>query len=914
MTIDVLWSKDINEKLFPKIGGKAKNLYILSRRGFNIPQWFVITTEVYNRFIEKNGIREKIEEIIDNIDFKKQDSIAKASKAIRQLFLEKDIPRKDSRKIISAFRKLKTRGNSKYVAIRSSAVGEDEIRTSFAGQMDSFLFISEEEGLLSCIKQCWASAFSERALTYRYLSNLPLCDIEMAVIVQEMIFGDVSGVMFTANPISGDTNEILINSTYGIGEGIVSGELDTDSFYVNKQSNSFSQSIVIKKHKIIFNEKKGEGTQSVPVEREKQNQPSLTPAIVKELARIGKSIEKLYNRPQDIEWTVKSDKVYILQTRPITTLSYKEDNREKDFKIIWDNSNIIESFPGITKPLTFSVARMAWSTVFRQCAEAMGVPSDVIEKNEQIFDNLLGLIHGRVYYNLMSWYRLTSFFPGFKYNRKYMEQMMGVKESYQFEENEFKMLSKEGISGLPKLLSVFYGIFKNYLTLDKDITVFLENFEKYYAELTKKDIKSMEPWEIMEIFYQAKSKLLRGWRVSAINNYSAMFFYGLVRTLTLKWGLDPTGSLHNDLFCGEKEMESTKPTKALISLAMEIKNNKDLYDLFVKNDEKTILKELQKNKNFSSLNRSLSNYLDEYGFRCINELKLEEKSLKDDPSFVIQIIKNYLKLDKLDLDEMNKKEIEKRKRAEQIVNEKLRWKPLKRMIFHWALRNARKNVRYRENLRLCRTRVFGLIREAARSIGCKFAQLGIIEQPDDIFYLEIDEIFDFIKGTSNFTDIKGLIAFRKREYEKFERETLPDRFVTYGIVNNQNVCEKNDFTNISKQGKLILKGVSCCPGTVEGRAKVILSPKDNIELNGEIIVAERTDPGWVPLYPSASGLLIERGSVLSHSAIVARELGLPTIVGIKNLTKLVKDGQIIKMDAGKGIVYLHPDKKTKNKE
>ncbi|HEC72525.1 MAG TPA: phosphoenolpyruvate synthase, partial [Thermoplasmatales archaeon] len=138
--------------------------------------------------------------------------------------------------------------------------------------------------------------------------------------------------------------------------------------------------------------------------------------------------------------------------------------------------------------------------------------------------------------------------------------------------------------------------------------------------------------------------------------------------------------------------------------------------------------------------------------------------------------------------------------------------------------------------------------------------------------------------------------------------------VTYGIVNNQNICEKNDFTNVSKQEKHILKGISCCPSIVKGKAKVILSPKNNVELNGEIIVAERTDPGWVPLYPSASGLLIERGSVLSHSAIVARELGLPTIVGIKNLTKLVKDGQIIKMDAGKGIVYLHPDKKTKKKE
>jgi pyruvate,water dikinase len=904
---EVLELKDINEKLFPKIGGKAKNLYILSKNGFNVPEWFVITTDIYKRFIEENGIREKIEEIIDSIDFKNQNSIAEGSRAIKQLFLEKDIPKKDYRKIISAFKKIKIKSNSKYVAVRSSAVGEDEVKTSFAGQMDSFLFISEEKRLISCIKQCWASAFSERALSYRYLSNLSISDIEIAVIVQEMIFGDVSGVMFTVNPISCNINEILINSTYGIGEGIVSGELDTDSFYVNKQTNSFSQNIVTKKHKIVFNEKKGEGTCSIPVEREKQNKPSLAPATVKELANIGKNIEKLYSRPQDIEWTVKLGRIYILQTRPITTLSYKEGSREKDFKIIWDNSNIIESFPGITKPLTFSVARMAWSSVFRQCAEAMGVPSDIIEKNEQIFDNMIGLIHGRVYYNLMSWYRLTSFFPGFKYNRRYMEQMMGVKESYQFEEDEFKMLSKEGILGLPKLLSVLYGIFKNYLTLDKDIKLFLENFEKYYAELTKKDIQSMEPWEIMEIFYQAKSKLLRGWRVSAINSYSAMFFYGLVRSLTIKWGLDSTGSLHNDLFCGEKGMESTKPTRELIVLAMEVKNDKKLYNLFVKNNEKTILKELRENKEFSSFNRKFSDYLNKYGFRCMNELKLEEKSLKDDPSFAIQIIRNYLKLNKLDLDEMNKKELEKRRKAEQIVNEKLKWKPLKRMIFYWTLRNARKNVKYRENLRLCRTKIFGLIREAARSIGNKFTQLGIIEQPDDIFYLEIDEIFDFIKGTSNFIDIKSLIEFRKKEYEKFERETLPNRFVTYGIVNNQEICENNDFSRESEQNRFVLKGVSCCPGIVKGKAKVILSPKDNIELNGEIIVAERTDPGWVPLYPSASGLLIERGSVLSHSAIVARELGLPTIVGIKNLTKMVKDGQVIKMDAGKGIVYLKPD-------
>ena len=892
---------DINERIFQKIGGKAKNLYILSKNKISVPPWYVITIDVYQNFIEKNNIKNKIESILKNIDFSDNKTVLKASQKIKELFLTNKIPEEDLEILLSYYKKFKK--NNEYLAIRSSAVGEDDLKASFAGQMDSFLFISKQKNYIESIKKCWASIFSERALTYRHISKLPLSDIKIAVIIQKMIFGKISGVMFSVNPINNKSDEILINSTYGLGEGIVSGELNTDSFYVNKEDNLIKEEIVEKTHMITLDKDKKEGTSKVVVKKSKQNIPSLTKNQIKKLAKLGKQIEDIYRVPQDIEWTIKDNKIYILQTRPITTLP----SEKTDTRIIWDNSNIIESFPGITKPLTFSFAKTAWASVFRQSARAMGVPEKIIQENDELFENMLGLVNGRVYYNLMKWYQFVSFFPGFKQNRRYMEQMMGVKESIKFREQKNRFITKEKILAIPGYIRLIYGLIKNYFILDKEVERFHKNFENNYNMLIKYDLKNMKPKEVMKQFLQAKKRLLKGWKVEGINDYSAMIFYGLVRSLTKKYKLDKNNSIHNDLFCGEKDMDSTKPTKQLLFLADEIKKDKKLYDLFHKNNEKQILTEVNKKTEYSKFKKQFQDYLDEYGFRCMSELKLEEKSLKDDPTFVITILKNYLELKTLNLDDINQKEIEKRLRAEEIINKKLKWRPLRKTLFYWALRNARKNVRYRENMRLCRTKVFGLVREAFRSIGNSFANEGIINHPDDIFYLEIDEIFGYINKTNRF-DLKKLINDRKKIYEIFEKQDLPERFTTGEIKDRYKLVQittKQDEKDIKDD---VLTGVSCCPGVVKNKVKVILSPDDDVKLNGEILVADKTDPGWVPLYLSVSGLLIERGSVLSHSAIVARELGLPTIVGIKGLTKKIKDGQIVKMDAGKGIVYLKPDK------
>jgi phosphohistidine swiveling domain-containing protein len=231
--------------------------------------------------------------------------------------------------------------------------------------------------------------------------------------------------------------------------------------------------------------------------------------------------------------------------------------------------------------------------------------------------------------------------------------------------------------------------------------------------------------------------------------------------------------------------------------------------------------------------------------------------------------------------------------------------PLTRPVFQWILANARLGVKSRENMRFARTRIYGLLRDLIRSIGRQFADEGILDDPEDIFYLTLDEVWDFIKGTAVTTDLKGLAALRRKEFDGYrdEPEGPDDRFDTYGIA-----CHRNRFKGRPRDhvrpADGLLRGIGCCPGTVEGRVKVLRTPTDDMTLSGEILVAERTDPGWVPLYPSVSGILVERGSILSHSAVVAREMGIPIIVGIPGLIASLKSGMRIRMDGKAGTVEL----------
>lgn len=302
-------------------------------------------------------------------------------------------------------------------------------------------------------------------------------------------------------------------------------------------------------------------------------------------------------------------------------------------------------------------------------------------------------------------------------------------------------------------------------------------------------------------------------------------------------------------------------------------------------------------------------FLDLYGFRCINELKLEESDLHDDPTFVVGSVQSYVRSGSYDIAKMEKREQEIRGQAESTLKTKLSGPKL--WIYRWVLNETRRAVRNRENLRFARTKVFGVARNIIRAMGLKLFELGVLRNERDVFYLTIEELIAFNEGRTVTLNVAELTAIRKREFAQFDKSPPPpDRFLLEGAVAISlpyaQVLSELDLLRSERpksDDPNVLIGTPCCPGIVEGVVRVVKEMKDAEGINGDILVTERTDPGWVPLYPSCSGLLIERGSLLSHSAVVARELGLPTIVGISGgLLKKLKTGDRVRVDGAKGEV------------
>jgi rifampicin phosphotransferase len=761
-----------------------------------------------------------------------------------------------------------------HFAVRSSAVGEDAAGLSFAGIHESLLFVRPAD-IPEAIERVRASATSERANAYRAQHGLPPPDKPMPVIVQQMVDARVSGVAFTANPTTGDVHEVVISALPGLGEGLVSEGFDADTFVVQKSDLSIAREIVEKSERIVFDRERGSGTKREAI---RETDPCLTDEQIKEVARAAIAIERAFGRPQDIEFAFDDTGLYILQARPITTA--QEYGPAAGNRILWDNSNIVESFSGVTSPMTFSVIRRAYAIVYRQFAEVMGIPPDVIRAHQPVFDNMLGLFRGQVFYNLLNWYALVRLFPGYEQNRAFMEQMMGVREGLSGEPG-----SQPG--GRLALVPVAARMLRHFSRIDKHVAEFESNFREHYARWSRIDYDSLKPHELMSLYLEFEEKVLWSWRAPIINDFFVMIFYGVLKKLCAD---------ANDLMAGEGGIESAAPAKMLLRLADVARPDAALSAAIEAGDLARIYRE------HPAFARELDRYLDLYGFRCMNELKLEEQSLRDRPELLLTFVRNYLATDFKPVDETRI-----RAEAERKVFGAIR-SPLRRMLLRFVLKRARTGVRNRENMRFARTRIFGLVREVVRAFGRRLHEENLLDDPADVFCLGLDELWDYVKGTALTTDLRGLAALRKAEFERYRAEpSIEERFETYGMAYHRNLFRGRQaiVPAAGQAGSPVLHGTACSPGQVTGAVKVLRSPHDDLRLNGEILVAERTDPGWVPLYPSISGLLIERGSILSHSAIVAREMGIPTVVGIRGLTALVKTGDVVTMDGSTGAVELH---------
>ncbi len=708
----------------------------------------------------------------------------------------------------------------KKYAVRSSGIDEDSSENSFAGVHESYLNVPAGE-VFGYVKKVNESGKSERAAAYRRYNNLGHTDGCVSVIIQEMVYADFAGVINTVNPVTNDINETVISVCRGLGDKLVDGQTDGTTYYINGIKETVSGEDILNK-------------------KQKKN-----------LLKLSKTVARQTDRFQDIEFAVVKNKAYLLQTRDIAT--YK-DIDSHGLKFIIDNSNIIESYYDVTSPLTFSFAKDIYAKVYSATLALGKIRPKIMNSLKDSLDNMLYCYDGRFYYNLKSWYHVTSIFPT-KNSAKYMESMMGVKTS-----SGGNKKVKLNLFDAIKILFIFLGKLKK---MDELSDGFVRRFNEIVKPYYGKEI-NLPDEELKKLYEAIEKKIIPEFTTPILNDCAVMFYFGRLKEKAKKF--PDTIDIVNECVNSDGDVESAKSATAMKEIAAYIKKNEDLSrDFGVLSDEELFEKYYVSD---GELSEKLRSYVNLYGPRVMNELKLETVTMLEKPILVISAVKNTLPCGG-----------EETKRHKTEIPKKL--KKLSEKARHY--------VRNRERLRLRRTYIFSVVRNIFLSYGRNYAKEGKIDNPEDIFYLTKEEIF------AKSADFKELIKERKLKEEEYKKKPYYNRVAFY-----ENRELPVSALCLSGEG---LSGIPSGAGVVKARVCLLENPTDNF-IPGSIILTKRTDPGWITLFPQAAGIIVEHGSMLSHSFVVAREMGLPAVVGVPCATELIRDGDIVTLDGVKGVITV----------
>ena len=776
-------------------------------------------------------------------------------------------------------------------AVRSSAAGEDGGEHSFAGQLETRLSVPPG-GVAEAAKEVRLSAAAPRVAAYCREHGLKP-PTSAAVVVQEMVDAAAAGVAFGCDMETGSRRGVSGSAVFGLGEGLVSGELDADTYHV-QEDGTIRRRIADKREMRV----EEDGAPLRPLDDAARRAPVLSDAQIRRLAETVRAISDRFGRIQDVEWAFdRAGALHILQTRPVTTLSALPDPDGEE--ILWDNSNIVESYPGVTTPLTFSFIRAVYSEVYKRFCALMGVEPAMVEDNRDAFD-LLGLVRGRVCYNLKNWYKVLMLLPGYDLNAPFMERMMGVREPLR-EKPSIRPSRRN-----PRLRVAAMGcvMLKNLATLERQIRDFEDHFRCVLEPMERRDFGRDGFEGLARAYRTLESEFLPAWQPPLANDFFAMVFHGLLCKLQARWLPGADAALANNLLSGEGGMVSAEPVARLRKLAEAIAREPALKAALERSGA-DFLRELEGHEAIAADYRG---YLEKFGDRCIGELKLETVTYRENPAMLLDILLSYVKSAESAAEPPDEKRLRRQAEAEAVAA--LRGHPIRRLVFFAVLRRARKLVRNRENLRFERTRLFAQVRRIFLAFGRRLAMEGVLDSPRDVFWLEKEEILAWAAGTAVTLDLRALAALRKKEFDAFRALPAPaERFSTRGAVplgNDFSAAREAppaaDAAAPPPEVGAVLHGIPCCGKKVRGTARVVADPTCTENLAGNILVALRTDPGWAPLFPVCKGVLVERGSILSHAAIVTRELGIPCIVGIAGLTERLRDGDSIEMDPAAGTV------------
>jgi len=879
-------------------GGKGRNLYTLTAAGFPVPRWAILGTDAFEAAIDALGLR------VSDAPLTLEERLREAAYAESAL-RESPIPSAIRDDIEAALQHL---GTPK-VAVRSSARQEDGPHHSFAGLFDSFLNLSGLDAVENAVRMCWASTFSPRVTHYRHARGLSFSDVALAVIIQQFVEPLSSGVMFTADPVTGASAHIVINGVLGLGEGLVSGTVDSDSVLVDKNTHQvLEETVVAKPLMVTASAGDGVGTAAVPAVR--QQESAIGSALRETLVDLVSPLERHFDGPQDVEWACDESTTWILQTRPITTLRQETgliaehlgEIVAADELRIWDNSNIIESFSGVTSPLTFTVARQLYADVYRAYARSLNVPRAQIEQMQSWLPVMLGQFNGHVYYNLVHWYRMVGIAPGYALNRRVLEVALGVSEPLDRKtaKSMHPFIFPSMVTRVVSRARTAFTYARRFISIDSMVHDFDRTFADFTARPGLSDVSGLDGTEAYRHFRQTHNEVADIWGPMLVLDAILLTSVGLLAVLMKAFLPRAPEWFGFAMLNPGADVESVEPARALVDIAEFIdavpalRAFIDSVDPAVAYPRLTEHAESSDEPQWLELHRKVDDYIDRFGYWCLDELKLEAPDLRQNPAGLFHLLRMAAVQD-------NQRGI--RDSAQDYLDTHLRGP--RRRVFDALRGKIQRAATHREHLRFCRTRGFGIIKSLAAVMGRDLEQRGILECRTDIFLLRLDELFEVYEGVMSGAQAQAVVAKRKILDQRYRRLAAPARFTTKGSRYTPRELEtagwRQDAESEFAPVGTVLTGTPSSPGAVTGRAVVVEKPED---FSSGVLVAYRTEPSWAAALPFASALLIERASPLTHVAIIARELGVPTVVQIDGLTDAIRTGMTVSVDGATGRVVV----------
>lgn len=669
-------------------------------------------------------------------------------------------------------------------AVRSSFDVEDSDDFSYAGQFESYLNVRKND-----IKNTVLEVKSSYKNIKGYSEDI---NTHCKVIIQEMVESELSGVLFTANPI-GILNEMVIVVGEGLGCNVVEDREDTTTYFYNIDDKLYETKKV-------------------------NNSPLLKKEQILELVEIGQKIEDIFKHKMDIEFAIENGEIFILQARPITTLNLSNS-------IVLDNSNIVESYPGVSLPLTQDFVKDLYYRIFKCSVSKVSENEMLVNLLEDNLRQMVDVANGRLYYRISNWYSVLKFLPFSNYVIHIWQEMLGVRNK--------TVVNDEFSVPLNVKLRVIKNFFKELRNCPKNMND-LNEFFKVEIVKSKEKYRRIDKNidELLSLYVELKDVFIERWYVTLVND-----MYAFIYTFF-------AGKRHKDLIANIRGLESLKPV-------LEVNKLIRAY-----------------NENSSDFTMLLDNYISEYGDRCLEELKLETKTYRTNPELLIEYVKTH--------------EVNEIKSNSDIYSKNIFVKRSKIGIYN------------REISRMNRCRLYGFVRDIFLRIGEILAENGKLVCREDVFYLFEEEL------NREDIDFQKLVIERKEEYKQYEKIPAYSRLVFTDKIINKQVFD-NDYQLLSDN---ILYGTGTSVGIVEGEVLKIDNVELGIDTTDKIIITKMTDPGWVFLIKNSKGIVAEQGSLLSHTAIITRELKKPSVVNVKNAMTLLNDGDRIKIDGEKGTIEI----------